>query len=175
MQGACPGKKRGKKTLSVFHWRIPEARHRGSSNITLPLVYFSLFELFEEERKANFIETFKTIFKLIVVSQCLFQLSARTVLLQDKTEQQANQTLLQGGLPVRFCGRWSRAHSWFPGRVPQDGDNVTVERGQWLLLDANTSILNLLHVKGLWSLSIRGGIMTYPSITFREQAAGSFG
>ncbi|KAI5941136.1 Fibrocystin [Manis javanica] len=54
----------------------------------------------------------------------------------------------QGGLPVRFCWRWSRAHSWFPGRVPQDGDNVTVERGQWLLLDANTSILNLLHVKG---------------------------
>ncbi|KAM5286797.1 fibrocystin isoform 2-T3 [Hipposideros larvatus] len=54
----------------------------------------------------------------------------------------------QGHLPFQFCWRWSRAHSWFPGRVPQDGDNVTVENGQLLLLDTNTSILNLLHVKG---------------------------
>ncbi|XP_070370876.1 fibrocystin isoform X2 [Equus asinus] len=49
---------------------------------------------------------------------------------------------------TQFCRRWSRAHSWFPERVPQDGDNVTVEKGQLLLLDTNTSILNLLHVKG---------------------------
>ncbi|XP_074189167.1 fibrocystin isoform X5 [Rhinolophus sinicus] len=54
----------------------------------------------------------------------------------------------QGNLSFQFCRRWSRAHSWFPERVPQDGDNVTVENGQLLLLDTNTSILNLLHIKG---------------------------
>ncbi|XP_047651580.1 fibrocystin isoform X2 [Phacochoerus africanus] len=54
----------------------------------------------------------------------------------------------QGNFPFQFCGRWSRAHSWFSGRRPQEGDNVTVEKGQLLLLDTNTSILNFLHVKG---------------------------
>ncbi|XP_074253985.1 fibrocystin isoform X3 [Saimiri boliviensis] len=54
----------------------------------------------------------------------------------------------QGNSPFQFCRRWSRTHSWFPERLPQDGDNVTVENGQLLLLDTNTSILNLLHVKG---------------------------
>ncbi|XP_055986612.1 fibrocystin [Sorex fumeus] len=54
----------------------------------------------------------------------------------------------QGKLPVQFCRRWSRAHSWFPGRQPLDGDNVTVEEGHSLLLDTNTSILGFLHVKG---------------------------
>ncbi|XP_024621685.1 fibrocystin isoform X1 [Neophocaena asiaeorientalis asiaeorientalis] len=54
----------------------------------------------------------------------------------------------QGNFPFQFCRRWSRAHSWFPERVPQEGDNVTVEKGQLLLLDTNTSILNFLHVKG---------------------------
>ncbi|XP_003404487.2 fibrocystin [Loxodonta africana] len=54
----------------------------------------------------------------------------------------------QGNFSFQFCQRWSKAHSWFPERVPQDGDNVTVESGQLLLLDTNTSILNLLHVKG---------------------------
>nr|XP_051711578.1 fibrocystin isoform X2 [Oryctolagus cuniculus] len=54
----------------------------------------------------------------------------------------------QGNFSFQFCRRWSRAHSWYPERVPQDGDNVTVESGQVLLLDTNTSILNLLHVKG---------------------------
>ncbi|XP_024413827.2 fibrocystin isoform X2 [Desmodus rotundus] len=54
----------------------------------------------------------------------------------------------QGNVSFRFCQRWSRAHSWFPGRVPQDGDNVTVEEGQLLLLDTSTSILNFVHVKG---------------------------
>ncbi|XP_058162846.1 fibrocystin isoform X2 [Dasypus novemcinctus] len=54
----------------------------------------------------------------------------------------------QGNISFQFCRRWSRAHSWFPEGVPQDGDNVTVETGQWLLLDTNTSILNFLHVKG---------------------------
>uniref|UniRef100_H0XDH1 Fibrocystin n=1 Tax=Otolemur garnettii TaxID=30611 RepID=H0XDH1_OTOGA len=54
----------------------------------------------------------------------------------------------QGNFSFQFCQRWSKAHSWFPERVPQDGDNVTVQRGQLLLLDTNTSILNLLHVKG---------------------------
>ncbi|XP_031997014.1 fibrocystin [Hylobates moloch] len=49
---------------------------------------------------------------------------------------------------LQFCRRWSRTHSWFPERLPQDGDNITVESGQSLLLDANTSILNLLHIKG---------------------------
>ncbi|XP_023383464.1 fibrocystin-like [Pteropus vampyrus] len=53
-----------------------------------------------------------------------------------------------GNFSFQFCQRWSRAHSWFPERVPQDGDNVTVETGQLLLLDTNTSVLNLLHVKG---------------------------
>ncbi|XP_069418909.1 fibrocystin isoform X4 [Ovis canadensis] len=54
----------------------------------------------------------------------------------------------QGNFIFQFCGRWSRAHSWFPKRPPQEGDNVTVEKGQLLLLDTNTSILNFLHVKG---------------------------
>ncbi|XP_032319137.1 fibrocystin isoform X2 [Camelus ferus] len=54
----------------------------------------------------------------------------------------------QGNFSLHFCGRWSRAHSWLAGRRPQEGDNVTVEKGQVLLLDTNTSVLNLLHVKG---------------------------
>uniref|UniRef100_A0A2K6GL63 Fibrocystin n=1 Tax=Propithecus coquereli TaxID=379532 RepID=A0A2K6GL63_PROCO len=54
----------------------------------------------------------------------------------------------QGNFSFQFCRRWSRVHSWFPERVPQDGDNVTVQSGQLLLLDTNTSILNFLHVKG---------------------------
>ncbi|XP_014387933.1 PREDICTED: fibrocystin [Myotis brandtii] len=54
----------------------------------------------------------------------------------------------QGNVSFHFCRRWSRAYSWFPERAPQDGDNVTVENGQLLLLDTNTSILNFLHVKG---------------------------
>ncbi|XP_006882176.1 PREDICTED: fibrocystin-like [Elephantulus edwardii] len=54
----------------------------------------------------------------------------------------------QGNFSFQFCWRWSRAHSWFPDGVPQDGDNVTVESGQLLLLDTNTSILNFLHIKG---------------------------
>ncbi|XP_045658178.1 fibrocystin isoform X2 [Ursus americanus] len=54
----------------------------------------------------------------------------------------------QGNFSFQFCRRWSRAHSWFPERVPQDGDNVTVENGQSLLLDTNTSVLSSLHVKG---------------------------
>uniref|UniRef100_A0A8D0HLS2 PKHD1 ciliary IPT domain containing fibrocystin/polyductin n=1 Tax=Sphenodon punctatus TaxID=8508 RepID=A0A8D0HLS2_SPHPU len=47
-----------------------------------------------------------------------------------------------------FCGLWSKNSSWLHGRPPQDGDNVTVEEDQTLLLDTSTSILNLLHVKG---------------------------
>ncbi|XP_070274536.1 fibrocystin [Myotis yumanensis] len=54
----------------------------------------------------------------------------------------------QANVSFHFCRRWSRAYSWFPERAPQDGDNVTVENGQLLLLDTNTSILNFLHVKG---------------------------
>ncbi|XP_058518216.1 fibrocystin [Ochotona princeps] len=54
----------------------------------------------------------------------------------------------QDNFSFRFCRRWSSAHSWLPGRVPQDGDNVTVENGQVLLLDCSTNILNLLHIKG---------------------------
>ncbi|XP_019392718.1 PREDICTED: fibrocystin isoform X8 [Crocodylus porosus] len=49
---------------------------------------------------------------------------------------------------LRFCGPWSKSSSWLEGHPPQDGDNVTVERGQTLLLDTITGILNLLHVKG---------------------------
>ncbi|XP_051060248.1 fibrocystin [Phodopus roborovskii] len=52
----------------------------------------------------------------------------------------------QGGF--QFCRRWSRPHSWFPQRVPHDGDNVTVETSQLLLLDVSTSLLNSLHIKG---------------------------
>ncbi|XP_004674090.1 PREDICTED: fibrocystin [Condylura cristata] len=54
----------------------------------------------------------------------------------------------QGNLSLQFCQRWSRAHSWFPEMLPQDGDNVTVVKGQLLLLDTNTSILNFVHIKG---------------------------
>ncbi|XP_053129194.1 fibrocystin [Hemicordylus capensis] len=54
----------------------------------------------------------------------------------------------QSTLPLRFCGQWSKNMSWLHGYPPQDGDNVTVERGQTLFVDTSTSILNLLHVKG---------------------------
>ncbi|XP_075779467.1 fibrocystin isoform X12 [Pelodiscus sinensis] len=54
----------------------------------------------------------------------------------------------QKRLPLQFCGRWSKNSSWLDGHLPQDGDNVTVERGQTLLVDTTTGILNFLHVKG---------------------------
>ncbi|XP_074982450.1 fibrocystin isoform X2 [Caretta caretta] len=54
----------------------------------------------------------------------------------------------QRHLPLQFCGRWSKNSSWLDGHLPQDGANVTVERGQTLLLDTTTGILNFLHVKG---------------------------
>uniref|UniRef100_A0A8C3TE47 PKHD1 ciliary IPT domain containing fibrocystin/polyductin n=1 Tax=Chelydra serpentina TaxID=8475 RepID=A0A8C3TE47_CHESE len=54
----------------------------------------------------------------------------------------------QRHFPLQFCGRWSKNSSWLDGHLPQDGANVTVERGQTLLLDTTTAILNLLHVKG---------------------------
>ena len=81
--------------------------------------------------------------------------------------KQNNKTVFQGNVSFRFCQRWSRAHSWFPGRVPQDGDNVTVEEGQLLLLDTSTSILNFVHVKGLCRLETGDDISTYNPITFR--------
>nr|XP_045012449.1 fibrocystin isoform X2 [Jaculus jaculus] len=49
---------------------------------------------------------------------------------------------------TQLCRRWSRARTWFPRRAPQDGDNVTVEKGRLLLLDGRSSILNFLHIKG---------------------------
>ncbi|XP_043861087.1 fibrocystin [Dromiciops gliroides] len=49
---------------------------------------------------------------------------------------------------LQVCRRWSRAHSWIPQGRPQDGDNVTVESGQTLLLDITTSVLSMLHIKG---------------------------
>ncbi|KAM8998944.1 fibrocystin isoform 1-T1 [Sarcophilus harrisii] len=49
---------------------------------------------------------------------------------------------------VQVCRRWSRAYSWIPQSRPQDGDNVTVESGQTLLLDITTSVLSMLHIKG---------------------------
>ncbi|XP_070588608.1 fibrocystin isoform X3 [Erythrolamprus reginae] len=54
----------------------------------------------------------------------------------------------QNTFQLQFCGRWSKHLTWLNGHPPQDGDNVTVERGQILLFDTNTSILNMLHVKG---------------------------
>ncbi|KAM8953286.1 fibrocystin [Pelodytes ibericus] len=47
-----------------------------------------------------------------------------------------------------FCSLWSKNSSWPSGFPPLDGDNVTVERGRTLFLDTDTSLLNLLHVKG---------------------------
>ncbi|KAM4694436.1 fibrocystin [Discoglossus pictus] len=49
---------------------------------------------------------------------------------------------------LNFCSLWSKKSSWFSGHLPLDGDNVTVDRGHTLLLDTNTSLLNLLHVRG---------------------------
>ncbi|XP_074093277.1 fibrocystin isoform X3 [Macrotis lagotis] len=54
----------------------------------------------------------------------------------------------QDNFHLQICRRWSRAHSWFPQGRPQDGDNVTVESGQTLLLDITTSVLSMLHIKG---------------------------
>ncbi|XP_078503492.1 fibrocystin [Lissotriton helveticus] len=51
-------------------------------------------------------------------------------------------------ISLNFCGRWSENSSWSCGHPPRDGDNVTVERGQTLMLDTSTEVLNLLHVKG---------------------------
>ncbi|XP_051008909.1 LOW QUALITY PROTEIN: fibrocystin [Acomys russatus] len=62
--------------------------------------------------------------------------------------QKSRDQNTQGNLSFQFCRRWSRPHSWFPQRVPHDGDNVTVETGQLLLLDVNTSFLNSLHIRG---------------------------
>lgn len=82
---------------------------------------------------------------------------------------------MQGNFPFQFCGRWSRAHSWFSGRLPQEGDNVTVEKGQLLLLDTNTSILNFLHVKGLQSLGLGVEVaLLYMILAFKEQEEGNF-
>lgn len=73
--------------------------------------------------------------------------------LATQYKKQAKLSLFQGNFSFQFCRRWSRPHSWFPQRVPHDGDNVTVETSQLLLLDVNTSLLNSLHIKGLWSLN----------------------
>nr|XP_020849568.1 fibrocystin isoform X3 [Phascolarctos cinereus] len=54
----------------------------------------------------------------------------------------------QDSFPLQVCRRWSRAYSWIPEGRPQDGDNVTVESGQTLLLDITTSVLRMLHIKG---------------------------
>ncbi|XP_030054595.1 fibrocystin [Microcaecilia unicolor] len=55
---------------------------------------------------------------------------------------------IQDDLLLQFCALWSQNSSWLSGHPPQDGDNVTVERGQTLLLDSSTRILNFLHLKG---------------------------
>ncbi|XP_044531280.1 fibrocystin [Gracilinanus agilis] len=57
-------------------------------------------------------------------------------------------SLMQDYFHLQICRRWSRAHSWIPQGRPQDGDNVTVESGQTLLLDITTSVLGMLHIKG---------------------------
>ncbi|XP_063297715.1 fibrocystin [Pelobates fuscus] len=49
---------------------------------------------------------------------------------------------------LHFCSLWSKNSSWLSGAPPLDGDNVTVEIGRTLILDTNTSLLNLLHIKG---------------------------
>uniref|UniRef100_A0A5S6LCS8 Serine/arginine-rich-splicing factor 1 n=3 Tax=Xenopus tropicalis TaxID=8364 RepID=A0A5S6LCS8_XENTR len=54
----------------------------------------------------------------------------------------------QGQVPLYFCSLWSKNSTWPSGQPPLDGDNVTVERGRMLLLDTNTSLLNLLHIQG---------------------------
>ncbi|OCT81394.1 hypothetical protein XELAEV_18028213mg [Xenopus laevis] len=54
----------------------------------------------------------------------------------------------QSEVPLYFCRLWSKNSTWPSGQPPLDGDNVTVERGRMLLLDANTSLLNLLHIQG---------------------------
>ncbi|NXT77054.1 PKHD1 protein, partial [Zapornia atra] len=51
-------------------------------------------------------------------------------------------------LALQFCGRWEEDSSWLAGHQPQDGDNVTIEEGQTLLLGTTTTNLNLLHLKG---------------------------
>lgn len=124
----------------------------------------------------NFMETFK-IFKLILLSLRSFYFDSILIpshpkSVNEPTDQQTNKpvnqrsngpakqpthpptqlSVFQGNFSLQFCRRWSRTHSWFPERLPQDGDNVTVENGQSLLLDTNTSVLNLLLIKGLWSL-----------------------
>ncbi|XP_064411311.1 fibrocystin [Latimeria chalumnae] len=55
---------------------------------------------------------------------------------------------LQSNVSLVFCGLWSQNFSWLRGHSPQDGDNVTVERGQTLLLDITTRLINFLHIKG---------------------------
>lgn len=145
-------------------------RHRDISSVTLPLLYFSLFELVVWGRQGDWFYWDVWHYMLINFSLRSFHLDWSPyypALKQNKTLK-----LFQGSFSFHFCWRWSRAHSWFPERVPQDGDNVTVENGHSLLLDTNTSILSFLHVKGLWSVETGGGITGYNSTTLGEQDGG---
>ncbi|XP_071999868.1 fibrocystin [Engystomops pustulosus] len=69
------------------------------------------------------------------------------------------QNTQEGNISFHFCSVWSRNSSWPSGSPPLDGDNVTVERGRTLLLDEDTPILNLLHIKGGKLLFIRSGFV----------------
>lgn len=82
-------------------------------------------------------------------------------------------------LALQLCGRWDEDSSWPAGHQPRDGDNVTIEEGRTLLLGTATSILNLLHLKGLrergsvlfllqgWGLSWPWSLLPSPSSRIR--------
>ncbi|KAK1171785.1 hypothetical protein AOXY_G6695, partial [Acipenser oxyrinchus oxyrinchus] len=52
---------------------------------------------------------------------------------------------IQSNKSFEFCTEWSQNSSWLRGNPPQDGDNVTVERGQMILLVTYTSRIHFLH------------------------------
>ncbi|XP_078678329.1 fibrocystin-L-like [Branchiostoma floridae x Branchiostoma belcheri] len=48
----------------------------------------------------------------------------------------------------QYVHRWTSPLTWPDGTVPQDGDTVTIGPGQAVLLDTNTTVLQLLHING---------------------------
>ncbi|CAH2245862.1 fibrocystin isoform X1 [Pelobates cultripes] len=68
---------------------------------------------------------------------------------QNTQAECGREVLCSGNIfSLHFCSLWSKNSSWPSGVPPLDGDNVTVEIGRTLILDTNTSLLNLLHIKG---------------------------
>ena len=47
---------------------------------------------------------------------------------------------------------WSSRYTWDNGPLPTEGQTVVVPEYETLLLDMDTPILKLLHIKGKWMM-----------------------